>query len=130
MALRGGGLIAPAIRDAETLNLDQTMTAMRDLVARARSGRLRSSEMTDGTITISSMGETGVDQLTAVIYPPQVAIVGFGAPVVRPWVVDGAIAPRTLVTVTLSADHRVSDGRRGARFLAEIDRALQNPEAL
>ena len=130
VALRGGGLIAPAIRDAETLNLDQTMTAMRDLVARARSGRLRSSEMTDGTITISSMGETGVDQLTAVIYPPQVAIVGFGAPVVRPWVVDGAIAPRTLVTVTLSADHRVSDGRRGARFLAEIDRALQNPEAL
>jgi pyruvate dehydrogenase E2 component (dihydrolipoamide acetyltransferase) len=130
VALRGGGLIAPAIRDAETLNLDQTMTAMRDLVARARSGRLRSSEITDGTITISSMGETGADQLTAVIYPPQVAIVGVGAPVVRPWVIDGEILPRTLVTVTLSADHRVSDGRRGARFLAEINRVLQNPEAL
>jgi pyruvate dehydrogenase E2 component (dihydrolipoamide acetyltransferase) len=130
VALRGGGLIAPAIHRADELNLDETMAAMRDLVARARSGRLRSSEMTDGTITVSAMGETGADQLTAVIYPPQVAIVGFGAPVLRPWIVDGEFAARTVVTVTLSADHRVSDGRRGARFLAAIERALQNPEEL
>jgi pyruvate dehydrogenase E2 component (dihydrolipoamide acetyltransferase) len=100
------------------------------MIARARSGRLRSSEMTDGTITISAMGDTGADAMAAVIYPPQVAIVGFGAPVARPWIVGETIAPRMTVTVTLSADHRVSDGRRGAKFLAAINTALQTPEAL
>lgn len=130
VALRGGGLIAPAIHDAETLTLDQLMAEMKDLVARARTGRLRSSEMTDGTITVSSMGESGAEAMAAVIYPPQVAIVGFGVPVRRPWLVGDQIVPRTVVTVTLSADHRVSDGRRGAKFLAEIDRVLQEPEAL
>jgi pyruvate dehydrogenase E2 component (dihydrolipoamide acetyltransferase) len=106
------------------------MAAMRDLVARVRTGRLRSSEVTDGTITVSSLGEGGADALTGVIYPPQVALVGFGAPVRRPWVVDDAIVPRTVVTVTLAADHRASDGRRGAKFLAKIDKLLQSPEAL
>ena len=128
VSLRGGGLIAPAIRDADGLELDDLMAAMRDLVARVRSGRLRSSEMTDGTITVSSLGEGGADALTGVIYPPQVALVGFGAPVRRPWVVDSDIVPRTVVTVTLAADHRASDGRRGAKFLVEIDKLLQSPE--
>ncbi|SEQ48030.1 dihydrolipoamide acetyltransferase family protein [Thalassovita taeanensis] len=130
IALRGGGLIAPALHDAETLPLDDVMAKMRDLVARARTGRLRSSEMTDGTITISAMGDAGADAMAAVIYPPQVAIVGFGAPVRRPWIVGNTITPRTTVIVTLSADHRVSDGRRGAKFLAAIEAALQTPEAL
>jgi pyruvate dehydrogenase E2 component (dihydrolipoamide acetyltransferase) len=130
VALRGGGLIAPAIRDAQALAIDDLMAAMRDLVARARTGRLRSSEMTDGTITVSSMGETGVDALFGVIYPPQVALVGFGAPARRPWVVGEAVAARTVVTASLAADHRVSDGRLGARFLAEIGRQLQEPEGL
>jgi pyruvate dehydrogenase E2 component (dihydrolipoamide acetyltransferase) len=130
VALRQGGLVAPALHDAETLPLDDLMTRMRDLVARVRSGRLRSSEMTDGTITISAMGDTGADAMAAVIYPPQVAIVGFGAPVARPWIVGDAIVPRMTVTVTLSADHRVSDGRRGAKFLAAINTALQTPETL
>ena len=130
VALRGGGLVAPALHDADTLPLDTLMGQMRDLVARARSGRLRSSEMTDGTITISAMGDTGADAMAAVIYPPQVAIVGFGAPVSRPWITGDMITPRMTVTVTLSADHRVSDGRRGAKFLAALDAALQTPEAL
>lgn len=130
VALRNGGLVAPALHDAETLPLDVLMAQMRAMVARARSGRLRSSEMTDGTITISAMGDTGADAMAAVIYPPQVAIVGFGAPVARPWIVGETIAPRMTVTVTLSADHRVSDGRRGAKFLAAINTALQTPEAL
>ncbi|SMX31078.1 dihydrolipoamide acetyltransferase family protein [Actibacterium lipolyticum] len=130
VALRGGGLVAPALHDAETLPLNTLMTQMRDLVARARSGRLRSSEMTDGTITVSAMGDTGADAMAAVIYPPQVAIVGFGAPVTRPWIIGDTIAQRMTVTVTLSADHRVSDGRRGAKFLAALDAALQTPEAL
>ena len=130
VALRGGGLIAPAIRDADTLALDALMAAMRDMVARARSGRLRNSELTDGTITVSSMGEAGAEALFGVVYPPQVAIVGFGAPQVRPWVVGSVVEPRLVVTATLSADHRVSDGRRGARLLTEIDRLLKEPELL
>ena len=130
VALRGGGLIAPAIRDAEARDLDDLMAAMRDLVARARAGRLRSSEMAEGTVTISSMGERGAESLAGVIYPPQVALIGFGAPALRPWVVDGAVAPRTLVTATLAADHRVSDGRLGARFLEALAHHLQDPEAL
>jgi len=130
ISLRGGGLIAPAIHDADGLGLDELMAAMRDLVARVRTGRLRSSEMTDGTITVSSLGEGGADALTGVIYPPQVALVGFGAPVRRPWVLGEAVVPRTVVTVTLPADHRASDGRRGAKFLAEVDKLLQSPEAL
>ncbi|MDR9486051.1 MAG: dihydrolipoamide acetyltransferase family protein [Sediminimonas sp.] len=130
IALRGGGLVAPALHDAQDLPLDTLMARMRDLVTRARSGRLRASEMTDGTITVSAMGDTGADAMAAVIYPPQVAIVGFGAPVSRPWVTGDTIAPRMTVTATLSADHRVSDGRLGARFLAAIDAGLQAPAAL
>lgn len=130
IAMRGGGLIAPAILDAQTLSVDRIMDAMRDLVARTRSGRLRNSELTQGTITISSLGETGVDALTGVIYPPQVALVGFGTPRPKPAVRDGAVEARVSVTATLAADHRVSDGRRGAQFLAEIARLLEEPESL
>jgi pyruvate dehydrogenase E2 component (dihydrolipoamide acetyltransferase) len=130
VAMRGGGLIAPAIRDAQKLGLDAMMVAIRDIVARTRNGRLRNSEVTQGTITVSSMGDSGADALYAVIYPPQVAIVGFGAPVRRPWVVDNTVLPRSTVTVTLSADHRVSDGRRGARLLGEIERLLKEPDTL
>ncbi|MCL5778299.1 2-oxo acid dehydrogenase subunit E2 [Limibaculum sp. FT325] len=130
VAMRGGGLIAPAIRDADQLSLDALMAAMRDLVERVRAGRLRGSEMTDGTVTVSSLGERGADSLTGVIYPPQVALVGFGTPARRPWVMGDSVVPRTLVTVTLAADHRASDGRQGARFLAGIDRLMQDPEGL
>lgn len=127
VAMRGGGLIAPAILEAQSKDPDEIMAAMRDLVARTRSGRLRNSEITQGTITISSLGETGVDTLIGVIYPPQVALVGFGAPRMRPMIHDGTIQPRLAVTVSLAADHRVSDGRRGALFLAEINRLLNEP---
>ncbi|MDO9524969.1 MAG: 2-oxo acid dehydrogenase subunit E2, partial [Gemmobacter sp.] len=128
VAMRGGGLIAPAILDAQGMDLDAIMDAMRDMVARTRAGRLRNSEITQGTITVSSLGQTGVDALTGVIYPPQVALVGFGTPRLKAVVRDGAIQPRLSVTATLAADHRISDGRRGAIFLAEIDRLLQETE--
>jgi pyruvate dehydrogenase E2 component (dihydrolipoamide acetyltransferase) len=128
VALRGGGLIAPAILNAGTLGGDAIMAAMRDLVARTRAGRLRNSELTQGTITVSSLGEAGVDALFGVIHPPQVALVGFGTPRLRPMVRDGTVQARLAVIATLAADHRVSDGRRGALFLAEIDRLLQEPE--
>ncbi|PRY26893.1 pyruvate dehydrogenase E2 component (dihydrolipoamide acetyltransferase) [Aliiruegeria haliotis] len=130
VALRGGGLVAPAIPDADRLPLPALMAAMKDLVSRARAMRLRSSELTTGTLTVSSLGETGADAMSGIIFPPQVALLGIGAPKLRPWVLDGTVVPRRLATFTLSADHRVSDGRQANRFLAEIETALQHPEAL
>lgn len=130
IAIRGGGLTAPALHDADRISVDELMSRMRDLVKRTRAGRIRSSEIADPTITVSSLGERGVDVLYGVIYPPQVAIVGFGKVVTRPWVVDGAIGPRSVVTITLSGDHRVSDGHAGALFLADIGERLQEPDKL
>ncbi|KAA0575749.1 2-oxo acid dehydrogenase subunit E2 [Azospirillum sp. B21] len=130
VAIRGGGLVAPAIHHADRLTVDEVMARLRDLVARARSGRLRSSELADPTITVTSLGDRGVEGVFGVIYPPQVAIVGFGKPVERPWVVDGQVVPCPVMTATLAADHRVSDGHRGALLLAEIDRLLQEPGSL
>ncbi|MGO9474967.1 MAG: dihydrolipoamide acetyltransferase family protein [Rhodomicrobium sp.] len=130
IAIRGGGLAAPALRDADRLSLDELMSRLRDLVQRTRAGRLRSSEIADATITVSSLGERGVEALYGIIYPPQVALVGFGKAVRRPWVAGGAIVPRSVVAITLSADHRVSDGHAGALFLAEIGRLLQEPDKL
>jgi pyruvate dehydrogenase E2 component (dihydrolipoamide acetyltransferase) len=130
IAIRGGGLTAPALHDADKLSLGDLMARMRDLIQRTRAGRIRSSEISDPTITVSSLGERGVEALYGIIYPPQVAIVGFGKVVQRPWVIDGAIGPRSVVTITLSADHRVSDGHAGALFLAKIGRLLQEPDEL
>jgi pyruvate dehydrogenase E2 component (dihydrolipoamide acetyltransferase) len=130
IAIRGGGLAAPALHDTDQLPLDELMSGMRDLVQRTRAGRIRSSEISDPTITVSSLGERGVDALYGIIYPPQVAIVGFGKVVTRPWVIDGAIGPRSVVTMTLAGDHRVTDGHAGALFLAEIGKLLQEPEKL
>lgn len=130
VALRGGGLVAPAIHDANHKSLPELMASLRDLVQRARTGGLRSSELTDPTITITSLGDRGAECVLGVIYPPQVAIVGFGKVLHRPWVVDGKVMPRPLVAVSLAADHRVSDGHLGGQFLAAIDTALQNPDSL
>ncbi len=130
IALKQGGLVAPAIHDTDTLTVDQIMTTMRDLIMRARGGKLKSSEMMDPTITITSLGETGVPEVYGVIYPPQVALVGFGKIVDRPWAVDGMLTVRPIMRTTLAADHRASDGHRGGLFLAAIDRLLQEPEKL
>jgi pyruvate dehydrogenase E2 component (dihydrolipoyllysine-residue acetyltransferase) len=130
VALRGGGLVAPAIHDADHLTLDELMAALRDLVGRARSGRLRSSEMAEPTITVTNLGDQGVDEVHGVIYPPQVALVGFGRIGERPWASDGMLGVRPLVRATLAADHRASDGLVGARFLATLDRVLHSPEEL
>ncbi len=130
IALGGGGLIAPAIHDAQRKSLAELMAALSDLIARARGGALRGSELTDGTITVTNLGEQGVDNVYGVIYPPQVALVGFGRVGERPWAVDGAIQVRKVVQATLSADHRASVGHRGGLFLAKLDRLLQEPEQL
>ncbi|WP_020524751.1 dihydrolipoamide acetyltransferase family protein [Catelliglobosispora koreensis] len=128
ISLRGGGLVAPAIRDAGTLSAPELMAALRDLVSRTRAGRLRASEMSDPTITVSNLGDQGADSLLGVIYPPQVALVGFGRIAERPWASGGMLGVRPVVTASLAADHRATDGVTGALFLQAIARQLQLPE--
>lgn len=130
ISLRGGGLVAPAIHDVGAKPLEQLMRELADLVRRARTGSLRSSEMSDPTITITNLGDQGVETVFGVIYPPQVALVGFGRVAPGPWVQEGEVRALPLVTATLAADHRVSDGHQGALFLAELRDLLQQPQAL
>jgi pyruvate dehydrogenase E2 component (dihydrolipoamide acetyltransferase) len=130
VSLRAGGLVAPAVRDTDKRPVEDLSRAVMDLVQRARAGRLRSSEMTDATLTVSSLGDRGVETVFGIIYPPQVALVGFGRVTARPWAEDDLLGVRRAVTVTLSGDHRVSDGHRGGLFLQRIATLLQKPEAL
>ena len=130
ISLRQGGLIAPALHDTDRQPLDELMRRFLDLVKRARAGTLRSSELSDPTITVTSLGEQGVESVFGVVYPPQVAIVGFGKVVERPWSEAGQVVTRPLVSATLSADHRVTDGHRGSRFLSAVERWLQEPGQL
>ncbi len=130
ISLRGGGLVAPAIHDADRQPLDELMAALRDLVNRARAGSLRASELSDPTITVTNLGDQGVQLVHGAIYPPQVALVGFGAILERPWAEDGMVGARPVVTTTLAADHRASDGARGALLLKRIDSLLQEPTGL
>jgi len=127
ISLRQGGLIAPALLDAGRKPLTQLMQEMTDLVARARAGSLKSSELGEGTITVTNLGDQGSDAVFGIIYPPQVALVGFGRIAERPVVEDGAVKPLPVVTASLAADHRVSDGHRGALFLRDLAELLQHP---
>lgn len=130
ISLRQGGLIAPAIHDVGEKSLDQLMRDLADLVRRARAGSLRSSEMSDPTITVTNLGDQGVEAVYGVIYPPQVALVGFGRISERPWVAGGSLCVMPVLTTSLAADHRVSDGHYGALFLAEVGERLQHPGQL
>ena len=130
IAMRQGGLIAPALLDVANKNLDQLMRELADLVKRARAGSLRSSEMSDPTITVTNLGDQGVASVFGVIYPPQVALVGFGRIADTAWAQDGWLRAMPVVTASLAADHRVSDGHRGALFLAELRDRLQEPQTL
>jgi pyruvate dehydrogenase E2 component (dihydrolipoamide acetyltransferase) len=124
ISLRQGGLVAPAILDTDRRSLEEVMAALRDLVGRARAGTLRASEMSSPTITVTNLGDQGVESVFGVIYPPQVALVGFGRVEPRPWAKDGMLGVHPLVTVTLAADHRVSDGHRGGVFLTSVAKKL------
>jgi pyruvate dehydrogenase E2 component (dihydrolipoamide acetyltransferase) len=130
VSLPGGGLVAPALHDVNKQSLDELMKNLRDLVTRARVLSLRSSEMSDPTITITSLGEEGAEAVSGLIYPPQVALVGFGRLLERPMSVDGQVVSRPVIIATLAADHRVADGHRASRFLAALERLLQEPEKL
>ncbi len=130
ISLRTGGLVAPAILDADSITLPELMRELQDLVVRARAGRLKSSELTSATITVTSLGERGCETVFPVINPPQVAIVGFGAVIRRPWIEGDTIVAHPTVVATLAADHRVSDGHRGGLFLSTLDHILQEPSKL
>jgi pyruvate dehydrogenase E2 component (dihydrolipoamide acetyltransferase) len=129
-SLRGGGLVVPAIHHVNRKTLPDLMRELRDVVQRARAGSLRSSDLADGTVTVTSLGDRSADLVLGVIYPPQTALVGYGTVVTRPWVVEGQVMPRPLVGASLSADHRASDGHRGGAFLATVGRLLERPEGL
>jgi pyruvate dehydrogenase E2 component (dihydrolipoamide acetyltransferase) len=130
VSIRQGGLVAPAIHNTDKRSLGELMSSFQDVVKRARAGTLRSSELSDPTITVTSLGEQGVETVFGVIYPPQVALVGFGKVVERPWAIEGQVVSRPVVTASLSADHRVTDGHRGGIFLSAVDRLLQEPGQL
>jgi pyruvate dehydrogenase E2 component (dihydrolipoamide acetyltransferase) len=130
VALRGGGLVAPAIMDTADKPLVALMDDFRALVTRARAGRLRASELAAPTIVLTSLGEDSVEAVFPIIQPPQVAIVGAGGVVERPWTVDGRVVPRQVLTLSLGADHRVTDGRLGAQFLARMAAQLVQPGSL
>ncbi|MEU3424991.1 2-oxo acid dehydrogenase subunit E2 [Streptomyces gardneri] len=130
VSLRGGGLAAPALAHADALSVAEMMAALKDLVARTRGGRLRASETADPSLTVTNLGDQGVEAVFGVIYPPQVALVGLGRIVERPVAVNGLLGVRPVVTATLSADHRAADGATGARLLTTMDKLLQQPEEL
>ena len=128
ISLRRGGLMIPAIHAAHQKSVEELMAALRDVITRARSGRLRSSEITEGTITVTNLGDLGVETVYGVIYPPQVALVGFGKIMEQPWADHGMLGVRPVLTATLAADHRATDGHRGAQFLETLRRLLEEPE--
>lgn len=130
ISLRRGGLVAPALLDVDTKPPPQIMQELMDLTKRCRAGSLRSSELSEPTITVTNLGDQGAMEVFGVIYPPQVALIGFGRITERPWAEDGGLKVMPAVTASLSADHRVSDGHRGALFLVELGDALQHPEEL
>jgi pyruvate dehydrogenase E2 component (dihydrolipoamide acetyltransferase) len=127
VALEGGGLHTPVIRDAEIKSLSEISNEMRDLAARARSKRLAPHEYQGGSTTISNLGMYGIDRFDAVINPPQASIMAVGRAEKRPVVKDDALKIATMMSVTLSVDHRVIDGALGAELLAAFKAYLEDP---
>jgi pyruvate dehydrogenase E2 component (dihydrolipoamide acetyltransferase) len=130
VSLRNGGIIVPALHQANVKTVDEIMAALNDIIPRARVLKLRSSELSDSTITITNIGQDGVDTVYGVIYPPQVAIIGFGSVSEEPFAASGMLGIRSVLNVTLAGDHRATDGLTGSRFLVALDKNLQNPESL
>ena len=124
------GLIAPAVLDCAELDVLTISQRLRDLADRARAGRLRVDEMNAPTFTISNLGMYEVSRFTAIVNPPQVAILATGAAEQRAIVVDGVVVPGTVMAMTLSADHRAIDGVVAGRFLAMVRHGLEAPSGL
>jgi pyruvate dehydrogenase E2 component (dihydrolipoamide acetyltransferase) len=130
VSLKSGGIIVPAIHQANLKTIDELMETVNQIIPRARALKLRSSELSDSTITITNSGEAGADAIFGIIYPPQVAIIGFGSITEQPVAENGMIGVKSCITVTLAGDHRATDGLTGSRFLVALNKQLQNPELL
>ena len=127
IALKAGGVLVPAILDAQKMNLAELNTAFQDLAQRTTKGELKNRELTEGTVTITNMGDLGTEEVFGIIFPPQVAIIGLGRIHKAPVVDKETIRAGFVMDLTLSADHRVTDGLAGARFMALIEKKLKNP---
>jgi pyruvate dehydrogenase E2 component (dihydrolipoamide acetyltransferase) len=123
------GLIAPAILDCDRVSIDELGSRLRDLTARTRAGRLRAPELTEATFTLSNLGMFEVSQFTAIVTPPQVAILATARAEPRAVVREGAVVARRMMTATLSSDHRAVDGVAAARFLGTLRGLVEAPEA-
>lgn len=130
VSLRGGGLLTPTLTDPDRCTLDELMDRLRGTVQRARRGSLRSSDIEPATLTVTNLGERGAEVVHGVIQPPQLALVGFGRIVERPWVHGGEVVPRRVVTASLAADHRAVEGHVASRFMSRLERELLDPAAL
>jgi pyruvate dehydrogenase E2 component (dihydrolipoamide acetyltransferase) len=130
VALRMGGVVVPCIPNADLKTVDGIMSALNDMIPRAKALNLRSSELSDSTITVTNLGEDSADKVFGIIYPPQVAIIGFGEISQQPFAENGMLGICPVICVTLAGDHRATDGLTGSRFLAALDKYLQNPEQL
>lgn len=130
VSLRTGGIMVPSIPSADSKSIDEIMEAVNDIIPRARAFKLRSSEISQSTFTITSLGDGGAEKVFGLIYPPQVGIVGFGEISDQPFAENGMLGIHPVVDVTLAADHRATDGLVGSKFLAALNRYLQNPESL
>jgi pyruvate dehydrogenase E2 component (dihydrolipoamide acetyltransferase) len=124
------GLVVPVVQRADELSLREIAARHQDLVARARAGRLRPEDVRGGTFTLSNLGMYGVDRFSAIINPPQAAILAVGRIAERVVPVNGQPAVRSMMDLTLSCDHRVVDGVRGAQFLATLAELIEEPLAL
>ena len=122
-----GGLLTPVIRGVESLTVSAIATQIADLAARARAGRIQQHELEGGSFSVSNLGMYGVSEFSAILNPPQAGILAVGGATQRPVVVDGELAVGTVMTVTLSADHRVIDGAVAAQWLAAFVRRVENP---
>lgn len=130
IALRKQGLITPALLNAEKMDLTEIMNSLSDLISRARSSKLKSSELTEQTITITNLGDLGVESVYGVIYPPQVALIGLGKIMDKPWAEGDKLMVRKVMIATIAGDHRATDGRTGGLFLDKLNQILQNPKEL
>ncbi|MGZ8557448.1 MAG: dihydrolipoamide acetyltransferase family protein, partial [Chitinophagaceae bacterium] len=130
VSLRPGGVMIPAIHNVDKKTIDELMASLNDIIPRARAMKLRSSELSESTITVTNLGEGNVETVFGIIYPPQVAIVGFGSITEQPWAEMGMLDVRSVLNITLSADHRATDGATGSRFLMAVKNYLGKPELL
>lgn len=125
-----GGLVTPVVREADTLSLTQMGATVADLAARAREGRLKQHELEGGAFSVSNLGMYGTQEFSAIINPPHAGILAVGAARQAPVVNNGALEVGTIMTVTLSADHRVIDGAVAAQWLAAFTELIEHPVRL